>query len=98
MLYDFLQPYFIRPEGFLAKDIPFDLGSEEKVRAYRKDAAVIARKVCAMLPSAVVVAISTHTDEDRGDLYTSQEGDSGMAAKIQQVRRYWPHSHHDPHH
>jgi len=84
MLYDFLRPYFVRSGGLLTKDIPFDLGTEGKRNTYRKIATEIAKKVVAMGPSTVIFAISTHADNDRGDLFAGQEADKAFAAEIQE--------------
>ncbi|KAG8221600.1 hypothetical protein J3R82DRAFT_1857 [Butyriboletus roseoflavus] len=57
MLYHFLWPYFVRAGGFSTKDVPFDLGSKEKRKTYKKNATKVANSILAMSPSTVVFAI-----------------------------------------
>ena len=85
MLHDFMRPYFAHSGGLTTKDVPFDLESEGNRKMCLKNAARIAAKILAMAPSTVIFAVSTHTDDDRGDLFAGLEGGKPMAADIQEV-------------
>lgn len=69
----------------MTKDVPFDLGTEGKRKSYLKNAVGIATKILATAPSTVIFAVSTHTDDDRGDLFAGLEAGKPMAADIQEV-------------
>lgn len=86
MLYDFLKPYFVNTGGLLMTDVQFDLGTEGKMKTYTKKATEIAKKILAIGPSRVIFAISTHTDDDRGDLFAGLGDGKQVSAEIQQVR------------
>ncbi|KAI6019423.1 hypothetical protein PISMIDRAFT_11302 [Pisolithus microcarpus 441] len=69
MLHSFLQAYF--PQGdYNFSQLPFNLGTPESMDAYDKAASDLANTLSAY--SKVVLLLTTHSDEDRGDLFTGQ--------------------------
>ncbi|KAF8122330.1 hypothetical protein EV363DRAFT_1405026 [Boletus edulis] len=85
MLFDFLRPFFVHSGGLVTADVPFDLGTEWKKKTYLERATKIVKKILAVRPSQVVFVISTHTDEDRGDLFAGVEGGKPICAEVQEV-------------
>lgn len=66
------------------KEVPFDLGTEEKLpegcdRNSKEDDQ-------GYVSFHGIIAISTQTDNDRGDLFAGQEGNKSMIVDIQEVR------------
>ncbi|KAN0094960.1 hypothetical protein V8E55_003247 [Tylopilus felleus] len=84
ILINSLRPYFVHSGGLVSKEVPFDIGTEGKWRGYQKKALEIIKK-CVISPSAfVIVAISTHSDEDCGNLFAGHDGNREMAVEIQE--------------
>ncbi|KAI6017078.1 hypothetical protein EDC04DRAFT_2608179 [Pisolithus marmoratus] len=78
MLHSFLQAYF--PEGdYNFSQLPFNLGTPESMEAYEKEASHLANTLCAY--SKVVLFLTTHSDEDRGDLFIGYINNKPVASK-----------------
>ncbi|KAF8125373.1 hypothetical protein EV363DRAFT_1453937 [Boletus edulis] len=76
--------FFVHSGGLVTADVPFDLGTEWKKKTYLERATKIVKKILAVRPSQVVFVISTHTDEDRGDLFAGVEGGKPICAEVQE--------------
>ncbi|KAI6015948.1 hypothetical protein EDC04DRAFT_2903521 [Pisolithus marmoratus] len=78
MFHSFIQAYF--PEGgYHFSQLPFNLAIPESMEGYDKKASHPANTLCAY--SRVVIFLTTHTDEDRGDLFTGYINKEPVAAK-----------------
>ncbi|KAI6017496.1 hypothetical protein EDC04DRAFT_2608042 [Pisolithus marmoratus] len=78
MLHSFLQAYF--PEGdYNFSQLPFNLGTPESMEAYEKEASHLANTLGAY--SKVVLFLTTHSDEDRGDLFIGYINNKPVASK-----------------
>ncbi|KAI6042106.1 hypothetical protein EDC04DRAFT_2601090 [Pisolithus marmoratus] len=75
------KPYFAYfPEGgYDFSQLPFNLATPESMEGYDKKASHLANTLCAY--SRVVIFLTTHTDEDRGDLFTGYINKEPVAAK-----------------
>ncbi|KAI6010215.1 hypothetical protein BKA83DRAFT_4132893 [Pisolithus microcarpus] len=79
MLHSFLQAYF--PQGdYNFSQLPFNLGTPESMDAYDKAASDLANTLSAY--SKVVLFLTTHSDEDRGDLFTGYINKQPVASKV----------------
>ncbi|KAI6098425.1 hypothetical protein EDD16DRAFT_1718513 [Pisolithus croceorrhizus] len=63
--------------------LPFNLATPESMEAYEKEASHLANTLCAY--SRVVLFLTTHSDEDRGDLFTGYLHKKPVASKPFQV-------------
>ncbi|KAI6017836.1 hypothetical protein EDC04DRAFT_2943068 [Pisolithus marmoratus] len=78
MFHSFIQAYF--PEGgYHFSQLPFNLATPESMEGYDKKASHLANTLCAHL--RVVIFLTTHSDEDRGDLFTGYINKEPVAAK-----------------
>ncbi|KAI6023249.1 hypothetical protein PISMIDRAFT_114950 [Pisolithus microcarpus 441] len=81
MLHSFLQPYF--PKGdYNFSQLPFNLATPKPMEAYEKEASHLANTLCAY--SRVVLFLTTHSDEDRGDLFVGYINNKPVASKALQ--------------
>ncbi|KAI6101784.1 hypothetical protein F5141DRAFT_1065758 [Pisolithus sp. B1] len=79
MLHSFLQAYF--PQGdYNFSQLSFNLGAPESMDAYDKAASDLANTLSAY--SRVVLFLTTHSDEDRGDLFTGYINKKPVAYKV----------------
>ncbi|KAI6098642.1 hypothetical protein EDD16DRAFT_1718451 [Pisolithus croceorrhizus] len=79
MLCSFLQAYF--PQGdYNFSQLSFNLGTPESMDAYDKAASDLANTLSAY--SRVVLFLTTHSDEDRGDLFTGYINKKPVAYKV----------------
>ncbi|KIK13784.1 hypothetical protein PISMIDRAFT_17743 [Pisolithus microcarpus 441] len=79
MLHSFLQAYF--PQGdYNFSQLPFNLGTPESMDAYDKAASDLANTLSAY--SKVVLFLTTHSDEDRGDLFTGYINKKPVASEV----------------
>ncbi|KAI6137274.1 hypothetical protein F5141DRAFT_1209602 [Pisolithus sp. B1] len=79
MLHSFLQAYF--PQGdYNFSQLSFNLGTPESMDAYDKAASDLANTLSAY--SRVVLFLTTHSDEDRGDLFTGYINKKPVAYKV----------------
>ncbi|KAI5986011.1 hypothetical protein EDC04DRAFT_2615237 [Pisolithus marmoratus] len=73
-----LPAYF--PEGdYNFSQLPFNLGTPESMEAYEQEASHLANTLCAY--SKVVLFLTTHSDEDRGDLFIGYINNKPVASK-----------------
>ncbi|KAI6095599.1 hypothetical protein F5141DRAFT_1068218 [Pisolithus sp. B1] len=79
MLHSFLRAYF--PQGdYNFSQLSFNLGTPESMDAYDKAASDLANTPSAY--SRVVLFLTTHSDEDRGDLFTGYINKKPVAYKV----------------
>ncbi|KAI6041931.1 hypothetical protein EDC04DRAFT_2601242 [Pisolithus marmoratus] len=79
MLHSFLQAYF--PQGdYNFFKLPFNLATPESMDEYDKKASHLANTLSAY--SRVVLFLTTHSDEERGDLFTGYINDKPVASKV----------------
>ncbi|KAI6095569.1 hypothetical protein F5141DRAFT_1068240 [Pisolithus sp. B1] len=79
MLHSFLQAYF--PQGdYNFSQLSFNLGTPESMDAYDKAVSDLANTLSAY--SRVVLFLTTHSDEDRGDLFTGYINKKPVAYKV----------------
>ncbi|KAI6017562.1 hypothetical protein BKA83DRAFT_4128168 [Pisolithus microcarpus] len=79
MLHSFLQGYF--PQGdYIFSQLPSNLGTPGTTDAYDKVASDLANTLSAY--SKVVLFLTTHSDEDRGDLFSGYINKKPAAAKV----------------
>ncbi|KAG2117528.1 hypothetical protein BD769DRAFT_1390856 [Suillus cothurnatus] len=69
---DFLRPYF-PTGGFEVCTIAFDIGNALKVESYQSKASAIVQALKSSW-MRIVIAITNHTDNDRGDPFVGYEG------------------------
>ncbi|KAI6111662.1 hypothetical protein EDD16DRAFT_1521868 [Pisolithus croceorrhizus] len=80
MLHSFLQASFLKGITTSPSSLSFNLGTPESMDAYDKAASDLANTLSAY--SRVVLFLTTHSDEDRGDLFTGYINKKPVAYKV----------------
>ncbi|KAI6001290.1 hypothetical protein EDD15DRAFT_2192935 [Pisolithus albus] len=80
---DGLQPYF--PKGsYHFSHLAFNLTTQESLLAYEKEAMDLTHFLSSF--SRVVLFLTTHSDEERGDLFSGQIDGKPVASKVSEVQ------------
>ncbi|KAI6026887.1 hypothetical protein PISMIDRAFT_109236, partial [Pisolithus microcarpus 441] len=75
----YLQPYF--PQGsYHFSQLPFNLATQESLHDYEKAAMDLAHSLSSF--SRVVLFLTTHSDEERGDLFSGEVDGKPIASKV----------------
>ncbi|KAI5981859.1 hypothetical protein EDD15DRAFT_2192541 [Pisolithus albus] len=75
----YLQPYF--PQGsYQFSQLPFNLATQESLHDYEKAAMDLAHSLSSF--SRVVLFLTTHSDEERGDLFSGEVDGKPIASKV----------------
>ncbi|KAI6154494.1 hypothetical protein EDD17DRAFT_1764749 [Pisolithus thermaeus] len=75
----YLQPYF--PQGsYQFSQLPFNLATQESLHDYEKAAIDLAHSLSSF--SRVVLFLTTHSDEERGDLFSGEVDGKPIASKV----------------
>jgi len=85
-MYGFLAPYF--PHGGLHMvEVIIDLSTKQKIGDYHKVYTKIANDIVEKGFQRICIAITTHTDDQRGDLFLGQRGRTGsyIAVSVREV-------------
>jgi hypothetical protein len=68
----FLRPYFPTGGLYFCK-LEFDIGDASKIQTYQRRASALIQELRSNW-TRIVIAITNHTDNDRGDLFVGYEG------------------------
>ncbi|KAI6006217.1 hypothetical protein F5J12DRAFT_782997 [Pisolithus orientalis] len=79
ILHTMLQGYF-RQDTYHFSQLPFNFATEESRAAYDTAASKLASSLTTF--AKVVIFLSTHTDEDRGDLFSGMENKVPIATEV----------------
>jgi len=78
----FLQPYF--PEGgYKFAELSFDLVSPDSLATYLTAASELSPSLASF--SRLLLILTTHTDEDRGDFFAGKDEGTLVASKVSEV-------------
>ena len=78
----FIQPYF--PEGgYKFAELSFDLANPDSLATYLTAASELSPSLA--LFSRVLLILTTHTDEDRGDFFAGKDEGMLVASKVSEV-------------
>ncbi|KIK18555.1 hypothetical protein PISMIDRAFT_14265 [Pisolithus microcarpus 441] len=79
MMDSYFQPYFPK-SSYHFSHLAFNLTTEESLRAYEKEAMDLTHFLSSF--SRVVLFLTTHSDEERGDLFAGQIDGKPVASKV----------------
>ncbi|KAF8834921.1 hypothetical protein BDN67DRAFT_984975 [Paxillus ammoniavirescens] len=80
-LFSHLRPYF-GDFGLDSLELKFDFGTNHKAVQHGKMIASLQKKICSVPAGWVLLFVSTHSNEERSDLFTQQQGPTGKSVAV----------------
>ena len=77
-----IQPYFSEG-GYQFSQLPFDIASPDSLATYVTAASKLSSSLAPF--SRILLILTTHTDEDRGDLFVGKSDGKLVASKVSEV-------------
>ncbi|KAI6039498.1 hypothetical protein EDC04DRAFT_2603159 [Pisolithus marmoratus] len=82
MIHSLLQPYFPK-RRYQFSQLPFNLTTQESMDAYQSAACVLAKSLSSY--QSVILFLTTHSDEERGDLFAGIVEEQTVASEVFEV-------------